>query len=254
MSAPADLTPGSALSDPLNLLSLTFQARGAHGLCKGDGMAIYGDAHRAMQERFDTSNLAAAFTATIFSETIGDNDRTFIESRDFFFLSTVDADGWPTVSYKGGPTGLVRVVDEQTIEFPSYDGNGMYLSMGNIDANAKIGVLFIDMETPRRLRLQATASIVDDETTLAHWPGAQLAVRATVAQTFPNCARYIHRHERLNSSQYVPDDDGAQPTPAWKRIDMIQPFLPTAQQDLAEQAGGTITGAEYTERLADGTS
>jgi predicted pyridoxine 5'-phosphate oxidase superfamily flavin-nucleotide-binding protein len=223
-------------------------------LCKGGGMPIYGVEQRALQERFDTSNLAAAFEATIFNETIDDENRTFIESRDFFFLSTVDGDGWPTVSYKGGPVGLVRVVDERTVEFPSYDGSGMYLSMGNIDASAKIGMLFIDMETPRRLRVQATAQLIDDDETLAHWPGSQLVVRATVAQTFPNCARYIHQHERRATSQYVPDNDGAQPMPAWKRIDMIQPFLPTAQQGLAEDAGGTITGEEYAKRLANGTS
>lgn len=217
-------------------------------------MAIYGDEQRALQTRFDTSNLAAAFEATIFSDTIDDDNRTFIESRDYFFLSTVDADGWPTVSYKGGPVGLVRVADERTVEFPSYDGNGMFLSMGNIDASAKIGMLFIDMETPRRLRLQATAQLVDDAASLARWPGAQLVVRAAVDQTFPNCARYIHEHERRSASPYVPADDGAQPMPAWKRIDMIQPFLPEAQQGLAEQAGGTITGEEYAERLAEGTS
>ena len=223
-------------------------------LCKGEAMAIYGDEQRALQERFDTTNLAAAFEATIFHETIQDNDRTFIESRDFFFLSSVDADGWPTVSYKGGPVGLVRVVDDRTIEFPSYDGNGMFLSMGNIDASAKIGMLFIDMETPRRLRLQATAQLIDDDAALAHWPGAQLVVRATVARTFPNCARYIHRHERRDTSQYVPADDGSQPVPSWKRIDMIQPFLPADQQGRADEAGGTITGEEYAQRLADGTS
>lgn len=217
-------------------------------------MPIYGDEQRALQERFDTSNLAAAFEGTIFNETIDDDNRTFIESRDFFFLSTVDAGGWPTVSYKGGPVGLVRVVDERTVEFPSYDGNGMYLSMGNIEASAKIGMLFIDMETPRRLRLQATAQLIDDDATLAHWPGAQLVVRATVAQTFPNCARYIHSHERRDTSPYVPADDGTQPTTAWKRIDMIQPFLPAAQQGLADDAGGTITGEEYAKRLANGTS
>ncbi len=217
-------------------------------------MPIYGDEQRALQERFDTSNLAAAFEGTIFNETIDDDNRTFIESRDFFFLSTVDAGGWPTVSYKGGPVGLVRVVDELTVEFPSYDGNGMYLSMGNIEASAKIGMLFIDMETPRRLRLQATAQLIDDDATLAHWPGAQLVVRATVAQTFPNCARYIHSHERRDTSPYVPADDGTQPTTAWKRIDMIQPFLPAAQQGLADDAGGTITGEEYAKRLANGTS
>jgi len=218
------------------------------------GMAIYGDEQQALQDRFDTTNLAAAFEATIFNDAIDDDARTFIESRDFFFLSSVDADGWPTVSYKGGAVGMVRVVDEHTVEFPSYDGNGMFLSMGNIEASAKIGMLFIDMETPRRLRLQATAVVVDDDATLAQWPGAQLVVRATVAHTFPNCARYIHRHERLATSDYVPDADGKQPTPAWKQIDMIQPFLPTDQQGDAEAAGGTITAEQYAERLANGTS
>ena len=93
-------------------------------------MAIYGNEQQALQQRFDTTNLAAAFEATIFNDVIDDDARTFIESRDFFFLSSVDADGWPTVSYKGGPVGMVRVVDERTVEFPSYDGNGMFLSMG----------------------------------------------------------------------------------------------------------------------------
>jgi hypothetical protein len=100
----------------------------------------------------------------------------------------------------------------------------------------------------------AAASLIDDAATLFHWPGAQLAERATVAHTFPNCARYIHQHERVATSDYVPDADGNQPTPAWKRIDMIQPFLPADQQGNAEAAGGTITGEQYAERLADGTS
>jgi len=217
-------------------------------------MAIYGNEQQALQARFDTTNLAAAFEATIFNDSIDDDARAFIESRDYFFLSSVAADGWPTVSYKGGPVGMVRVVDEHTVEFPSYDGNGMFLSMGNVEASAKIGMLFIDMETPRRLRLQATAVLVDDDSTLAHWPGAQLVVRASVAHTFPNCARYIHRHDRVATSDYVPDADGNQPTPAWKTIDMIQPFLPTAQQGDAEAAGGTITGEQYAERVANGTS
>ncbi len=217
-------------------------------------MAIYGDEQRALQERFDTTNLAAALEATIITDSIDDEQRAFIESRDFFFLSSVDADGWPTVSYKGGPVGMVEVLDERTVQFPSYDGNGMFLSMGNIAASARIGLLFIDMQTPRRLRLQATAEIVADDEALALWPGAQLVVRATVAHAFPNCARYIHRHERIKTSKYVPGADGTQPVPAWKRIDMVQPFLPADQQGLAEAAGGTITGEEYARRLADGTS
>ena len=216
-------------------------------------MSFYGDEQRALQARFDTASLAAVFEATIITDSINDDQKAFIEGRDHFFLSSVNADGWPSVSYKGGPVGMVRVVDEHTIEFPSYDGNGMFLSMGNIESAAKIGLLFIDMVTPQRLRLQATAELSDDPDALAQWPGAQLAVRATVVNVFPNCARYIHRHERVASSKYVPDATGDQPVAMWKRIDMIQPFLPERDQGPAA-AAGEITADEYGQHLANGTS
>jgi predicted pyridoxine 5'-phosphate oxidase superfamily flavin-nucleotide-binding protein len=192
------------------------------------------------------------------SEGIDDDRRAFIESRDFFFLSTVGADGWPTVSYKGGPIGVVQVEDEETIVFPSYDGNGMFLSMGNIETHsgpgAKIGLLFIDFETPNRLRLHATATVRRDDPALERFPGAELVVRARVENTFVNCARYIHPHSRAGSSDYVPDADGAQPFPAWKRIDLLQPFLPESQHGRAAEAGGEIDVEEYARRLAAGTS
>jgi predicted pyridoxine 5'-phosphate oxidase superfamily flavin-nucleotide-binding protein len=219
---------------------------------------FYGPAQRALQDEFDTRRLADVHQMSIVADGIDDDRRAFIESRDFFFLSTVGADGWPTVSYKGGPTGVVRVEDEHTIVFPSYDGNGMFLSMGNIVAGegggAKIGLLFIDFETPNRLRLHATAAVHRDDPAMGRFPGAQLIVRATVDNTFVNCARYIHPHERVRASDYVPDDDGVQPFPAWKRIDLIQPFLPDAQQGLAAAAGGEIDVEEYARRLAAGTS
>ena len=54
------------------------------------------------------------------------------------------------MSYKGGDPGFVKVVDDATVVFPSYDGNGMFLSMGNIKGNRNIGMLFIDFENPNR--------------------------------------------------------------------------------------------------------
>jgi Pyridoxamine 5'-phosphate oxidase len=60
-----------------------------------------------------------------------------IESRDMFFLSTIDHQGRPTVSYKGGDPGLVRVLGSKTLAFPCYDGNGMFYSMGNLLGNPK---------------------------------------------------------------------------------------------------------------------
>ena len=215
---------------------------------------FYGEAQRSLQDGFDTRQLADLHLMTIVQDGIDDDRRAFIESRDFFFLSTIGADGWPTVSYKGGPVGVVQVEDEHTIVFPSYDGNGMFLSMGNIGATAKIGLLFIDFETPNRLRLHAEATVHDDDPMLDRFPGAQLIVRGRVENTFVNCARYIHPHTRIRTSEYVPDDDGSQPYPAWKRIDLLQGFLPATDQGKAAAAGGEIDVDEYARRLASGTS
>src|SRR3954454_23032596 len=101
---------------------------------------------RALADRLEDVNLRTAFNEA---------DRAFIESRDMFFLATADADGHPQCSYKGGEPGFVRVLDERTVAFPNYDGNGMYLSMGNLAVNAHVGMLFIDFAAarPSRLRL-----------------------------------------------------------------------------------------------------
>ena len=223
-----------------------------------DSNEFYGAAQRSLQDEFDTRRIADAHQLSIVADGIDDDRKAFIESRDFFFLSTVGADGFPTVSYKGGPTGVVHVEDEHTIVFPSYDGNGMFMSMGNIGAHdgqgGKIGLLFIDFETPNRLRLHATATVHIDDPAMERFPGAELIVRGRVENTFVNCARYIHPHTRVRSSEYIPDDDGAQPYPAWKRIDLIQEFLPEADQGRADAAGGAIDYDEYIRRVADGTS
>ncbi len=74
-----------------------------------------------------------------------------------FFLATADSEGWPQCSYKGGEPGFVRVLDETTLAFPSYDGNGMYLSAGNVIVNPAVGLLFVDFEVGTRLRLNGVA-------------------------------------------------------------------------------------------------
>lgn len=206
---------------------------------------FYTPEQRQLQEDFDTQHLAASHTETIVTEEIPEDHAAFIASRDFFFLSTVSEQGEPTVSYKGGAPGFIRVLDTKTLVFPSYDGNGMFLSMGNIAANPKIGLLFMDFELPHRVRVQATASLVRDGELLDAFPGAQMVVEARVDSIFLNCGRYIHRQQKASQSKFVPDEEGKQPFPAWKRVDLIQEVLPAADQGRAEQEGGTITAEEY---------
>jgi predicted pyridoxine 5'-phosphate oxidase superfamily flavin-nucleotide-binding protein len=217
-------------------------------------MTFYSEAQRALQARFDSTGLAERLEQAIVEDEIGDLARAFIESRDFFFLSTVNGSGEPTVSYKGGDVGVVTVVDPRTIVFPMYDGNGMFLSAGNIADSAKIGLLFIDFETPNRVRVQATATLSEDEALMADYPGALMVVEAAVTKVFVNCARYIHGHQRVSTSPYVPDDNGSQPYPSWKRIDQIQDALPPGDQGRADAEGGVITAEDYGRKLATGES
>jgi len=215
---------------------------------------FYTGAQRKLQSQHDSVKLADVVVQAIVRDEIEEPHIPFIQSRDFFFLSTVSAEGEPTVSYKGGSPGLVKVLDSRTVVFPNYDGNGMFKSMGNISEASKIGMLFIDMETPNRIRLQGEASLSSDDPELVNYPGANMIVRVKVTSCFLNCARYIHKHQRLGQSPYVPDENGAQPYPSWKRIDMVQDALPAKDAGKAAAEGGTITFDGYVEKLMDGTS
>src|SRR5450432_3826214 len=123
---------------------------------------LYGPGPRQLQDELHRRRLADR-VARLVHDSIDDDDRTFIERMDMFFLATVSSAGHADCSYKGGdpsaPGGFVRVVDPRTVAFPSYDGNGMYLSMGHILETAEVGLLFIDFAEQRRLRLNGRATI-----------------------------------------------------------------------------------------------
>ncbi len=189
----------------------------------------YHDGSRRLQDRFDTRRLADRLDEKFLSRPVIDaDDRAFIERMDMFFLATADADGRPQCSYKGGDPGFVRVLDEQTVGFPNYDGNGMYLSMGNLLQNPPVAMLFIDFVSPRpsRLRLNGTASIDERDELMDQYPGAQFIVRVRAAQVFPNCPRYIHRMALVERSRFVPRTDRQTPIPDWKRSDWACDVIP----------------------------
>jgi predicted pyridoxine 5'-phosphate oxidase superfamily flavin-nucleotide-binding protein len=187
---------------------------------------LYHDANRLLQDRFDTRRLADRLEERLVRDTLDDDDRAFLESQDMFFLATADAAGHPQCSYKGGAPGFVRVVDDHTLAFPSYDGNGMFLSLGNITVNPHVGMLFIDFEGRRRKRINGVASIAEADPLLATWPEAQLVVRVHVTHVFPNCPRYIHRYQRVESSAFVPAAGCETPVPAWKTTEWSRDVLP----------------------------
>ena len=190
---------------------------------------------RSIQDRFDTQALSDRIDALLVSETISEHDRRFIEDRDMFFLATADAEGRPTCSYKGGEPGFVRVLDPYTVAFPNYDGNGMYLSTGNVLVNPAVGLLFIDFERGHRMRLDGTASIDFEDPLRDDYMEAQFVVRVRARAVYPNCPRYIHRYKLVRRSRFVPHDGCPTPVPEWKRSDWAVDALP--QHDPARDPG-----------------
>jgi predicted pyridoxine 5'-phosphate oxidase superfamily flavin-nucleotide-binding protein len=213
---------------------------------------LYRESHRTLQDQFDTRRLADRIEGMIISDVIGEQDKLFIESREFFFLSTVDPGGQPTVSFKGGPSGFVKVVDDTTIAFPSYDGNGMFYSMGNLAAKPEIGILFIDFENPHRVRFHGSASIESNDPLLSDYHEAELIVRVTLSKMWINCPRYIPKFQRVMPSRYVPQQSGRAPLAAWKRIDAVQDVLPARDHGRTAAAGGVITMDDWVELLHKG--
>ena len=187
---------------------------------------LYHEGNRRLQDAFDTRRLADRLEEVKVRDFIDEADRAFIEDLDMFFLATADAEGRPTCSYKGGDPGFVRVLDERTLAFPDYDGNGMFLSLGNALVNPEVGLLFVSFERRRRVRLNGTASVDRADPLRESWPEARAVVRVRAREVFPNCPRYIHHYELVERSRFVPHAEQETPVPDWKRTDWASDVLP----------------------------
>ncbi len=188
--------------------------------------SFYHDGNRALQERFDTKRLADRLEEAIVKDYFDGHDKAFVESLDMFFLATVDAEGHANCSYKGGEPGFVRVIDAHTLAFPNYDGNGMYLSMGNLIETAQVGMLFIDFQRQFRMRVNGEASVDQNDPLMEKYPEAQFIVRVRAREVFPNCPRYIHKYKLVARSRFVPKAACTTPVPAWKKGDWVADVLP----------------------------
>jgi uncharacterized protein len=192
---------------------------------------MYHEGSRELQDLFDSRRIADRLVQITVHEALTDRDVDMVESASSFFLATADADGWPEVSYKGGRRGFVRCLDRGTVAFPSYDGNGMFRSLGNVLVNERVGLLFIDFEHPKRLRIQGRATIDLEDELLSTWEGAQVVVRVAVERAFPNCPRYIHLPNLTDVSPYAPAPGHNPPEPEWKQMEVFRDHLPRRPGD-----------------------
>lgn len=187
---------------------------------------MFTDSQRKLQDVFDSRRLADRIEERLVRDFLDDVAQAFIGRQIMFFLATVDEEGRPNCSFKGGGPGFVRVLDPRTLAFPDYNGNGMFLSLGNVRATRQVGMLFIDFQDPERFRVNGEASVDPADPLLVEFRGAQLIVRVSIREAFPNCSRYIPRMEIAEMSRFLPKTNEAAPVPDWKRNDWARDVLP----------------------------
>lgn len=188
---------------------------------------MYHEGNRALQDAFGSRALADRLDEKLRHDRFTAGDAAFIQGLSFFFLATADAEGRPDCSFKGGPPGFARVAAPDLLVFPDYDGNGMFKSLGNIAANPHVGLLFIAMgERAGRLRVNGRAQVVADDPAMGEMAGAQLLVKVTPIDIFPNCPRYIPRMAVEAPSDDAPAAGVAPSEPKWKAFPDFADVVP----------------------------
>lgn len=201
----------------------------AHETLTATPSEMYGPGARALQDELDTRRLADVLAGRTIHAELTDDDIALIGAQSTVWLATVDGDGWPDVSYKGGELGFVTIIGRTELRIPSYDGNGMMRTLGNIADTGRVALLFVDTRRPWRMRIHGTARVSLDAGDLAHHHGAEAVVIVTIGRVFPNCGRYIHDGDQI--SQYVPRHGQLAPLPEWKRYEALRPALPARDQE-----------------------
>ena len=198
---------------------------------------FFTDAQRKLQQANDSIDLANRLLEVTVASELDESQAQFVASQSMFFLATVDEFGFPSCSYKGGHPGFVRVLNPSTLIFPNFDGNGMFMSLGNIKDRQKVGLLFIDFEKPQRLRVRGDAEVIESGALVDSYPGAQQVVRVTVSNVWVNCPRYIPKMTLEAASPAIPNADGDFPLALWKRIDFLQDVLTEGERARASTEG-----------------
>jgi len=190
-----------------------------------DQTPFYHDGMRELQDRFDGRRVADALAAHRRRWDFWPEDRAMIEAAPFVFIATSFGD-YTDCSMRSGMPGFIKITAPGTIEFPEYDGNSMYRTLGNISCNPRVGLLFVKFDgKTTRIRINGHATIHDDTETLAGHHAAKLVVRV-VCELFSNCPRSVHNLEQGTLSPYLPRPDYDPPAPEWKSRDYITGILP----------------------------
>ncbi|TQM29425.1 pyridoxamine 5'-phosphate oxidase family protein [Nocardia bhagyanarayanae] len=159
------------------------------------------DGEHELQERYGTQGRADRFYADQVVDRLNETMIEFIGRMDMAFIATADKHGECDTSFRAGPPGFLHVLDDRTVAYPEYRGNGVMASLGNILENPHVGILLMDFVRDLiGLHINGSARIVEDETLRRSVPGlpsnvkgrtAELWVVVDVEEAYIHCRKHI---------------------------------------------------------------
>ena len=115
---------------------------------------------KAQEDNGSRRSYARLEKGQVHHDMLGPSEAAFIAERDSFYMATVGETGWPYIQHRGGPPGFVRVLDEKTIGFADFRGNRQYVTVGNLEANNRVSMIFMDYPNRARLKILGRARLV----------------------------------------------------------------------------------------------
>jgi uncharacterized protein len=211
----------------------------------------------SLQDRLGTDRRAAAFYNKQMLDHLNPLMLDYLATQEMAFIATADAHGECDCSFRAGPPGFIRALDERTLIYPELRGNGVMASMGNLSENPYIGILFVDFyESTIGLHVNGHASVVDDEAVRAFGPwftrldptlfelpeGAKTAeqwVVIHVEEAYIHCSKHIPLMARLDKDiHWATDDNVRKGGDYFKAKHSPRPWVPsepvTAQAETAD--------------------
>jgi predicted pyridoxine 5'-phosphate oxidase superfamily flavin-nucleotide-binding protein len=193
---------------------------------------FYHQGMRLLQDRFDGRRVADALDRKRKHYEFWAEELEMIRSARFFFIATA-FEGHVDCSMKCGNPDFVKIVGPGTIEFPEYDGNSMYRTLGNIMKNPRVGLLFVPFDGRRRIRINGDARVLEPAHASAQHVAAKLVVSVD-CEIYSNCPRYIPDLVHGKASLDPPREGQKSPAPEWKHRDYIRDILPSGDPHLAD--------------------
>lgn len=172
----------------------------------------------ALQCDFGTRARATRFYADQVRDRLLPAMIEFVGRMEMVFVATADAGGECDASLRAGPPGFLHVLDERTVAYPEYRGNGVHASLGNITENGHVGLLMVDFTTDLiGLHVNGAARVVEDTDLRAARPGlprdgasgrrAERWVLVEVEEAYIHCRKHIPRMGRITERRAWGTDD-----------------------------------------------